>query len=104
VNDRQDDQNCRERQLHQKLLIRLGKVFQAMEKFNIAEYMALLNNPKRFLLLNFMGGVARGLGIAVGATLLAAVLIYALQRLVMLNLPVIGNFIAELVRIVTEQL
>jgi hypothetical protein len=104
MDSRQDDQRYQERQLHRQLIIKLGKTFQAMEKLNLAEYVALLNNPKRYLFINFMGGIARGLGIAVGATLLAAAVLYLLQRLVMLNLPVIGNFIAELVRIVNEQL
>lgn len=101
---RQEDDNYRERQLQRQLLLKLGKISQQMEKLNIAEYVALLNNPRRYLFINFMGGIARGLGIAVGATLLAAAFIYFLQRLVVLNLPLIGDFIANLVKIVTEQL
>jgi len=100
----QEDGPYRERQLQRLLLLKLGQVSREMEKFNIAEYIALLNNPRRYLLVNFMGGIARGLGIALGATLLAAVVIYFLQRLVMLNLPLIGDFIADLIKIVSEQL
>jgi hypothetical protein len=103
--DRQkDEQGYRERQLQRQLILKLDKISQEMEKFNIAEYIALLNKPRRYLFINFMGGIARGLGIAIGATLLAAVILYFLQRLVMLNLPVIGDFIADLIRIVTQQL
>lgn len=104
MDQRQEDGRYRERQLQRQLLLKLGQVSREMEKFNIAEYMAMLNNPRRYLLVNFIGGIARGLGIAVGATLLAAVVIYFLQRLVMLNLPLIGDFIAELIKIVSEQL
>ncbi len=100
----QEDEPCREKQLQRQLLLKLEQVSREMEKFNIAEYLALLNSPRRYLFVNFMGGIARGLGIAVGATLLAAVVIYFLQRLVMLNLPLIGDFIAELIKIVSEQL
>lgn len=103
--DRQsDNENYRERQLQRQLILKLDQISQEMEKFNIAEYIALLNKPKRYLFINFMGGIARGLGIAIGATLLAAAVIYFMQRLVMLNLPLIGDFIADLVRIVTQQL
>jgi hypothetical protein len=104
MDKRQDDERYRERQLQRQLILKLDKISQEMEKFNIAEYIDLLNKPKRYLFVNFMGGIARGLGIAIGATLLFAVLIYFLQRLVMLNLPLIGDFIADLVRIVTQQL
>ncbi len=92
------------RRLSRRLLIKLGRLSRELEKFNIAEYIGALNNPRRYLIINFAGGVARGLGFAVGATLLAGLAVYLLQRVVMLNLPVIGGFIAELVKIVNQQL
>nr|WP_246451982.1 DUF5665 domain-containing protein [Alkalicella caledoniensis] len=74
-----------------------------MERMQLAEYMNMLNDPKRYLMVNFLGGVARGLGMAVGFTLLGALVIYFLQRVVLLNLPVIGDFIADIVRLVQNQ-
>jgi hypothetical protein len=82
----------------------LQRVSQNMEKFNIAEYLELLNNPRRFLVINFIGGLSRGFGIAIGFTLLGALAIMLLQRIVVLNLPIIGDFIADLIVIVQEQL
>lgn len=75
-----------------------------MEKIKLAEYVELLNKPGRLLWLNFLAGVARGLGMAVGFTFLGAILIFSLRRMVALNLPVIGRFIAEVVFIVQEYL
>lgn len=71
-----------------------------MEKMKLAEYVELLEQPYRLLYVNFLSGIARGVGIAIGFTLLGALLVVILQRLVMLNLPVIGEFIAEIVKIV----
>jgi hypothetical protein len=75
-----------------------------MEKFNLAEYMEMLNNPRRYVLINFVGGLSRGLGIAIGFTILGAVVLMVLQRLVFLNLPIIGDFIADIVVIVQDHL
>nr|WP_152948167.1 DUF5665 domain-containing protein [Desulfofundulus thermobenzoicus] len=75
-----------------------------MEKMKLAEYVSLLEHPWRLLYVNFLAGLARGVGIAVGFALLGAVLVIILQRLVMLNLPVIGGFIAEIVTIVQSRL
>ncbi|GAB6274826.1 MAG: hypothetical protein STSR0004_16910 [Peptococcaceae bacterium] len=75
-----------------------------MEKMKLAEYVNLLENPRRLLYINFIAGVARGLGIAVGFAILGAVIIYVLQRMVALNLPIIGKFIAEIVTIVQTNL
>lgn len=87
-------------EIHQKLLDKLAELAQQLEKFNLAGYLEQLNNPRRYLMVNFIGGLVRGVGIALGMTLLGAFVLYMLQKLVVLNLPVIGDFIAELVRIV----
>ncbi len=90
--------------LMKKLIWLIQKMGRDIERFNLAEYVTLLNSPKRFLAINFMGGVARGLGFALGATVFAALLIYILQRVMVLNLPVIGDFISDIVKIVQERL
>ncbi|MCL6560235.1 MAG: DUF5665 domain-containing protein [Firmicutes bacterium] len=71
-----------------------------MEKMKLAEYVRLLENPWRLMYINFIAGLARGVGIAVGFTILGAIVLYFLKILVMLNLPWIGGFIAEIVRMV----
>jgi hypothetical protein len=83
---------------------RVARLLQEIDKFNIAEYMELLNSPRRFFWVNFLGGLGRGLGAALGATIFAALAIYVMQRVVVLNLPLIGDFIAEIVRIVQSRM
>lgn len=75
-----------------------------MEKMKLAEYVDLMNNPTRLLFINFIAGVVRGLGVAVGFTLLGALVLVILQRLVVLNLPLVSDFIAAIVRLVQIQL
>ncbi len=86
------------------LVRRIADLSLAMDKMNIAEYVEFLRNPRRIIYVNFLGGLARGFGIGVGATVLAAVFLLILSRLVQFNLPVIGRFIAEIVRIVSDHL
>lgn len=74
-----------------------------MGKYNLAENMLLLNS-RRYLLINFWSGLSRGVGTILGATILGAIIIMILQKLVVLNLPLVGDFIAGLVRIVLEHL
>lgn len=75
-----------------------------MEKMKLAEYVDLLDKPYKLMYINFISGIARGFGMAIGFAILGAILILILQRLVSLNLPLIGDFIAELVKIVQLQL
>jgi len=102
--DGKDSQSREEKRLKRLLLNQLAQVSRNMERFNLAEYMNLLNSPRRFLFINFLAGLARGLGFALGATILGALVLYLLQRLVVLNLPLIGDFIGELIRIVQQHL
>ncbi|ABO50202.1 conserved hypothetical protein [Desulforamulus reducens MI-1] len=79
---------------------RIDLLAKNMEKMKLAEYIELLGDTKRLLWVNFISGIARGLGIAVGFTILGAILLFFLQKLVVLNLPVIGGFIAQVVQMV----
>ncbi|SHJ18308.1 DUF5665 domain-containing protein [Desulfofundulus thermosubterraneus] len=94
----------RERCILEALRDKITELSINMEKMKLAEYVELLEQPGRLLYVNFLSGLARGVGIAVGFALLGAILIMILQRLVMLNLPVIGGFIAEIVAIVQSRL
>lgn len=75
---------------------------ETLEKMRLAEYIAYLNRPGRLLWFNFLVGLLRGLGTALGAGLLAGFAYFLLKRIVVLNLPVIGGFIAELSRYVNQ--
>lgn len=81
---------------------RLERLARHMEAMNIAEYVELLQRPARLLFINFAAGLARGLGIAVGATLVFALMVEFLRRIILLHIPGIGEFVAEIVRIVEQ--
>lgn len=87
-----------------KIDTRLQDIAEKIEKLQIAEYIELLNNPKKFLFITFISGIVRGLGMAIGFILLGAVMIWVLSKLAVLNIPVIGDYVTEIVKIVQEQL
>jgi hypothetical protein len=95
-----DEKRTRRRTLEDTLI----KVSDSLERAKIAEYVNLLNRPGRLLWLNLAGGLARGVGFAVGFTLLGSMIIYVLTRSYIMNLPVIGNFLGELVWIIQQYL
>lgn len=64
----------------------------------------LLYRPRRLIYVNFVAGLARGLGMAVGFTILGALVVYFLRLVVLLNLPGISSFIATIIRLVRQEL
>jgi len=87
-----------------KLDARLQKIAAQMERTHIADYVDLLNRPFSLMWRNLLAGTARGVGIAIGFTFFAATILYVLRILGALNLPIIGDYIADIVRIVQVQL
>ena len=84
----------------------VGKLATAMERARIDEYTSMLTRPWRFFGVNFIAGVFRGLGMAIGFTLVAAVVLYVAVKLMrrMVDLPIIGMYVAELVKFVNQYL
>lgn len=92
------------RERWQTVYRRLDGYLERLERLRLPEYIRYLENRRRFMLMQFLGGLARGLGMAVGFTILGAALVLLLQSLAQRNLPVIGDFLAEIVRIVQRRL
>lgn len=89
----------------QNLLIRqIDRWIAAMERLRLSDYVRYVDDRKRLFWTNFWGGIARGVGMAVGFTILGAMLVLVLQDLARRNLPLIGDALAEIVRVVQGQM
>jgi hypothetical protein len=82
----------------------IARVARQLEQARFGEYVQLLHAPMQLLWRGLLAGIARGVGIAIGFTLFSAVIVYGLQQLGALNVPIIGNMIARIVKIVQVQL
>lgn len=82
----------------------LVRVSDSLERAKLGEYVSLMSRPGRLIYLNIVGGLARGMGMAVGFTLLGALVIYILTRSFLVHLPIVGGFLGELVWIIQQYL
>jgi hypothetical protein len=104
-NDRSLDSNpSDDHKLLQSLNEKVNTIAANMEKTQIADYVQLMNSPRKLIIKNVLAGVARGVGIAIGFTIFTTTILYILRKLGALNLPIIGDYIADIVRIVQAQL
>ena len=76
----------------------------ALERLQLVEYLRYVQDTRRHLRMQFLGGLFRGMGMAIGFTILGAVLVMVLRALAQHNLPIIGDFLAEIVEIVQSRL
>lgn len=78
----------------------IERLLRFLEKKKIEQLIDILGSKKQIIKRNFLAGVFRGMGFGIGVTIVTAVIIYFLQKLVRLNLPGIGMFINDIVEIV----
>ena len=83
---------------------RLERYLLAAERMRLGDYVRFESDRRRRLLDAFIQGVARGLGMMVGFSLLGAVLLFFLQDLAERNLPGISAFVAKVVALVQMRL
>jgi len=75
----------------------LIKVFEAAGVVDFLEY---LQSGKRLMWMNFKAGIAKGLGITLGMTVVLGILIWVLTLLV--DLPIVGEYFQDAKQYVTE--
>lgn len=78
----------------------IERLINFLEKKNIDQMIDILSTKKEIIKRNFLAGIFRGVGFGIGVTIVTAIIIYLLQKLVRLNLPGIGRFINDIVEIV----
>ena len=83
---------------------KLDEHIAVLERMKLPDYIRYLEDHRRFYRMHFLGGILRGMGSAVGFTILGAVLVWLLQDLAQRNLPVIGDFLADIVSVVQRRL
>lgn len=78
----------------------ISELNKTLQEGNLLEISYILGNKKEMLKRNLIAGIFRGVGIGIGVTIITAILIILLQKIVSLNIPVIGEYIADIVDIV----
>lgn len=79
---------------------KIEKLNKMLEKSNIDDLSYILGNKRQIFIRNFMAGISRGVGIGIGITIISAIIVYILQNLIKLNIPVIGEYLTDLIQIV----
>ena len=80
----------------------INNLIETFQKSNIEEWTYILGSKKEIIKRNLIAGIFRGVGIGIGVTIITAILIILLQKIVALNIPIIGEYIADIVEIVQK--
>ena len=81
---------------------KIDYLINILEKSNLVELSYLIGSKKQVFLRNILAGISKGVGIGIGITLITAIIVYLLQRIVSLNISIFGEYIADIVAIVEK--
>lgn len=88
------------RKLYNQINKKLDKLNYLLTKNKVLELAELLGNKKELLFRNIWSGIAKGIGVGIGFTIITAIILLILQKIVTWNIPIIGEYIADIVDIV----
>ena len=80
----------------------IDRLSETLKKGNIENLTYILGNKKEIIIRNFIAGIFRGVGIGIGVTVITAILIMILNKIVALNIPLIGKYVTDIVEIVEK--
>ena len=83
---------------------RIDRLLAALERARLEEYLAYISDRRRVIGRNLLAGVCRGLGFTLGFSVLGALLAPLLRALVADNIPLIGGFLAEVIRAIEARM
>ncbi len=86
--------------LYRELNKKLDNLNYAMSRNKVMDLIELLGDRKKLFVRNLWTGIVKGIGIGIGVTLITAILVMILQKIVSLNIPVIGEYITDIIDIV----
>lgn len=86
------------------LLEQLDRLNKSLFESNLLDIAQLLQNRKKLLITNLIAGISRGIGIGLGITIITAIIVILLKKIVTLNIPIIGEYIADIVEIVQKSI
>ena len=82
----------------------IERLTDTLERMQLDDYLEYVSNRRRMILNNLLYGIVRGLGFTLGFTVLGALVVVLLRTLVVENIPIIGDFLAEVIHAIEERM
>lgn len=92
--------NVMGRKIKKQIDKNMERVTLKQTRNNMLEAAMIMGNKGEILKRNFWAGIWRGIGSGIGFTIITGLVIFTLQKIVSFNIPVLGDFIADIVEIV----
>lgn len=73
----------------------LKRLCDELNRAQLLKYIELVSNPKKLFWLNFLSGLAKGLGLTIGTAIVLTILFKVTRHIISLNIPYITVWVSE---------
>lgn len=78
----------------------LNRLLERLDGSGVAQYVRLMQCTPRVLWLNFLSGIARGLGFTVGTAIVIAIAYKIISGIIRMNIPYLTELLQHFVEII----
>jgi len=89
---------------NKKINQKIDDINEKIEKSKIFQMSYVIGSRKEIIKRNLLAGIAKGVGLGIGITIVSAIIVYILQKIIRLNIPIVGEYVADIVSIVQKSL
>lgn len=86
--------------LEQNEIANLAKLVERLDGTGLSQYVRLMQSTPKVLWLNFISGIARGLGFTVGTAVVLAVAYKIISGIIRMNIPYLTERLQDLLLII----
>lgn len=83
-----------------KELDNLNRLLERLDNTGVAQYVRLMQSTPKVLWLNFISGIARGLGFTVGTAVVLAIAYKIISTVIRMNIPYLTDRLQDLLVII----
>lgn len=81
---------------------RIDNINDRLLKNHLIDLSEVVGSRYELLKRNLISGIAKGVGIGIGVTIITSIIVIILQKIVKLNIPIIGEYVSDIVEIVEK--
>lgn len=83
-------------------LDKVDRLLSRLDNLGLSQYLRLSQNVPKILWLNFLSGVARGLGFTIGTAIVLAIVYKVIRTLIGMNIPYLTEMLENLVLLIGD--
>jgi hypothetical protein len=94
-------EECRE---DEEKIDRMERLLEHIDNSGVSEFVRLSQHSWKILWLNFLSGIARGLGFTVGTAIVLAVMYRIVSELISMNIPYLTDMLTNFIDMIQQHL